>query len=66
VAEVTQDSKDAPLTEVVNEDFRSVDGVMTPFHKIAFKDNLQFMDMKMTKVTFLPTIDDKVFEKPLD
>jgi len=66
IAEDTQDSPNSLPYRVVKEDFRSVDGVTTPFHIMSYKNGRLVIDKKIGKITFLPTLDDRIFETPHD
>jgi hypothetical protein len=47
-----------------SEDFRRVDGVMTPFHMKLYKDGKLIVNKLVTKVTFPPILADSLFERP--
>ena len=66
IAEVRKDLTSGLPYKVVNEDFRRIDGVTTPFHKVAYKNGELVTDKRVTKITFLATLDDSLFEKPID
>ena len=64
VATSHRDAGSGVLYKMIRDDFRRSGGIMVPFHEVLYRDGKVFMETTCTKVRFLSSMDDSVFEKP--